>query len=160
MLSSLLLALALVTAADPPAQAAQASTAVPATTPVPGTSPAEATPAASPAPTPVVVVAENPAVTKRAKDWFHRVQTGNIDRTQLGAAMNLAMTADSIKQGVAQLGPLGAPQSFTYVKTLLSADFSTAVYALTFASGKLLWTFTLDHKGFIAGFYLRPEGTI
>jgi hypothetical protein len=156
MLLSVVLALALV------AQVSLSTDATPAATDAPAATPAEATQAASPAPsqTPVVTIAENPAVTKRAKDWFHRVQTGNIDRAQLDAAVNLAMTADSIKQGVVQLGPLGSPQSFTYVKTLLSANFSTAVYELTFPNGKLLWTFTLDHKGFIAGFYLRPEGTI
>ena len=39
------------------------------------------------------------------------MQTGNIDRSQLDAKMNAALTDDLVKQSMTRLAPLGNPRS-------------------------------------------------
>jgi hypothetical protein len=100
-------------------------------------------------------------VTARAKEWFHRAQTGDIDRKQLDAAMNAALTDDLVKQTVTRLAALGPPSSFKYVRTFVGDDGgSTAIYRVALSSGTLLWTFSLDKDGLIGGFYVRPDSTL
>jgi hypothetical protein len=76
--------------------------------------------------------------------------------------MNAALTDDFVKQTAARLGPLGAPLSFTYLKTFKADDgsSSTAFYRVALSSGTVLWTFALDKSGLIAGFYVRPDSTL
>ena len=96
-----------------------------------------------------------------AKEWFHRAQTGDIDRKQLDAAMNAALTDDLVKQTVTRLAALGPPSSFKYVRTFVGDDGgSTAIYRVALSSGTLLWTFSLDKDGLIGGFYVRPDSTL
>jgi hypothetical protein len=130
-------------------------------TPAPGSSvPASAAPATAASATaapPIVSIAENPALTKRAKEWFHRMETGNVDRAQLDAEVNSGLTNELVKKTSAALGPLGAPKSFTYVRTLTDGDITTAIYRLAFSSGNVLWIFSVDKGGHVAGFYIRPD---
>lgn len=98
----------------------------------------------------------NPAITARAKDWLHRVQTGDIDRSQLDAAMNTAFTPDLVKQTSDQLGPLGDPLTFTFLKQAVSGDVTSYVYQVTFKSGALNEIFALDKDGKIAGIRFSP----
>jgi hypothetical protein len=128
----------------------------PAASPASSSVPAAVQPAAPAAP----FVAEDPAVTKRAKEWLHRMQTGDIDRSQLEAQMSAALKDDLVKKTATALAPLGEPQSFVYVNTLTNGDITTAVYRLAFPNGKVLWIFSFDKSGLIAGFYLRPDAQI
>jgi hypothetical protein len=99
----------------------------------------------------------NPDITARAKDWLHRVQTGNIDRSQLDATMNNALTPDLVKQASGQLSPLGDPVTFTFVSTQPVRDDITAyVYHATFKSGALNEVFALHKDGKIAGIQFTP----
>jgi hypothetical protein len=100
---------------------------------------------------------EDPAVTKRAKDWFHRMEVGNVDRSQLSAQMNTALTDALVAQTAAQLGPLGEPTAFKYVKVYLVGDQLAYVYQVSVPSGSFYWWFGLDAKGQITGFYVRTE---
>ena len=126
--------------------------------PAPGSSPA---PASTLSPGPNSLTREDPAVTARAKEWLHRAQTGTIDRKQLDAAMNAALTDDLVKQTATRLGALGSPASFKYVRTFVSDDgVSTAIYRAAFSGGTLLWTFSLDKDGLIGGFYVRPDSSL
>jgi len=55
-------------------------------------------PSPLPSPSPAVAsgVATDAAVELRARDWIGRMQAGTIDRSQLTAKMNAAMTNDVI----------------------------------------------------------------
>jgi hypothetical protein len=101
---------------------------------------------------------EDPAVTARARDWLHRAQTGDYDRSQLEAQMNKALTTDAVKQAEASLNALGKMTSFTYLDTVPAGnDLKTYVYRVAFPKATLDWQFTIDGSGKIAGLYLRPE---
>ena len=115
--------------------------------------------AAHPAPLPSrTAPAENPAITARARDWLHRAQTGDYDRSQLETQMSKAVTPDAVKQAEASLNTLGKITSFTYVDTVPAGnDLKTYVYRVAFPKATLDWLFTIDGSGKIAGFYLHPE---
>jgi hypothetical protein len=98
----------------------------------------------------------NPGITARAKDWLHRVQTGDIDRSQLDATMDTAFTPDLVKQTSQQLAPLGDPLSFTFLKQSVSGDITSYVYQVTFKSGAVNEIFALDKDGKIAGIRFTP----
>ena len=87
--------------------------------------------APAPAPTPTA----NAAVMSRAKEWFHRIATGDIDRSQLTSQMNAALTDRMIKHVAEQVAPLGEPTSFVQVQNGRQDGSEYYVYAVTFPSG-------------------------
>jgi hypothetical protein len=106
---------------------------------------------ASPSPT--------PDVAARAKEWLHRLQTGDIDRSQLTDTMNTALTPDVVKEIVAKYGPLGDPQSFTFLgqqPAPQDATMTVYVYRVAFKSTTLNEVFVLDKEGKIAGVQFPP----
>ncbi len=115
-----------------------------------------ATSAATAAPAPAATVA--PEITARAKEWLHRLQTGDVDRSQLDSKMNAALTPDIIKQVSEQIAPLGDPVSF-----VISGQQSTPsgvtvyVYHVTFKSSAINEAFALDSDGKIAGIRFVPS---
>ena len=88
---------------------------------------------AAPAPAPTATT--NAAVMVRAKEWFHRIATGDIDRSQLTALMNAQLTDAMIKQVAAQVSPLGEPTSFVQIQSGRQNGSDYYVYAVTFPSG-------------------------
>lgn len=94
--------------------------------------------------------------TALAKDWLHRLQTASIDRTQLDATMNAALTDDVASQFAARYGPLGDPTDFTFVDTKTAEDYTAYTYRVTFKSTTLSWVFAQDNKGKIGGLRLSP----
>jgi hypothetical protein len=111
----------------------------------------------SPAPTAAATTAADAAVTARAKDWLHQIQTGKIDRSQLTDQMNAALTDDKLKSVSAQLAPLGDPASFTLSQSITRGTVTIYVFTVQFASGTLSETFALDQNGKVAGLYLKPQ---
>lgn len=93
----------------------------------------------------------NPEVTARAKDWLHRLQTGDIDRSQLEAQMDAAFTSDLVKQTSTQLGALGDPVTFTFLRAVPNAAIMTYIYRVEFKTTSLNEQFALDKDGKIAG---------
>lgn len=98
----------------------------------------------------------DPAITARAKDWLHRVQTGTIDRAQLNAQMDSAFSDALVKQTAAQFGPLGDPTDFSLVDTRSVAGNVAYMYKATFKSGAVYWVFALDQTGKISGLHFLP----
>lgn len=116
-----------------------------------GTAFAQSTPSPAPA-------ATSDAVAARAKDMLHEFQTGTVDRTQLDAQMNAAMTGDVLKKVQAQFAPLGDPQQFAFTgKQTMQGGNEAYVYRVTFKSGTFNEIFTLDKDGKVAGFFLVPQ---
>ena len=130
------------------AYAQTTSTAAPSSMPSPAASAPEATPAPGPSPT--------AAITARAKDWLHRVQTGNVDRSQLSAKMNSAFTDAQVKQVASQTGAFGDPTSFAFVDSRIVQGVTVYQYRAVFKSITATWIFALDSDGKIAGMFLRP----
>ncbi len=145
--SSLVAAALLATLALPVAAPAQ---------PTPSAAPSAA-PSASPATAPPAPVpTEEPGITARAKDWFSRIQSGNLDRTQLTAQANAAFTDAVVKNVAGQIAPLGTPTAFTFVDKRAIGDNTAYTYKLSFGSTALYYIFVLDIAGRVSGLRLVP----
>jgi len=112
--------------------------------------------AQSPAPTPSASAAADPAITARAKEWLHRLETADIDRTQLNAQMDAFLTPDTAKQLAAKIGTLGDPTSFVFVSKQTASGFAIYTYRATFNAATLNEIFVLDSAGKIGGLRLAP----
>ena len=128
---------------------APASSAVPAAAPAPA---ASTVPAASP----VAATPADAAVATRAKDWLHQLQTGKVDRSQLDAKMNTALTDSIVAQVSTQLAPLGDPTAFALTQKLVQGTNTIYIYKVTFPSVTLNEIFALDSDGKVAGLLLKP----
>jgi len=122
---------------------------------------AAAAPPASPSPAATAQAAAtptpDPAVVARAKSFFHMLQTGKIDRSQLSAQMLTVMTPEKVAQAAAQLGPYGDPVTFEQVRTGTLQGSSYYVYLLAFGdSTKLAYTFAVDGQGKVSGLTVAP----
>jgi hypothetical protein len=85
------------------------------------------------------------------------MQTGDIDRSQLTAAMNADLTPDAIKQISEKFGPLGDPQSFTLLgQQSVAGDETAYVYRVVFKTTTLNEVFVLDKDGKVAGIQFPP----
>ena len=113
-----------------------------------GASPPSASPTVSPAPS------DDKAVTSRARDWFGRLQRGDIDRVQLTKEMSDALPADKVSQLSAALKPLGDPRSFTLIEKAKQGKFTAYRYHLDVTGGAIVFTFVLDPEAMIAGLFV------
>jgi hypothetical protein len=98
----------------------------------------------------------SPRIISKAKEWFHRFQDGNIDRTQLDERTNRTLTDDAIRREAATLKKYGTPTSFEFVKKG-KVEYATGYYfVLTFMkqdriSAKIIEAIAFDTNGKIAG---------
>ena len=100
--------------------------------------------------TPVGTV--SPKVLALAKEWFHRFQTGNIDRSQLNATSNLELTAKAIRQQEAALSSLGKPVAFKFLGSAMIQGDKAYHFLITFAGpDRIVESIALDNAGKIAG---------
>src|SRR5690349_8376677 len=111
----------------------------------------EVLPASGPASLPVA----DSAITAKAKEWFHRLQTGQIDRSQLDAQVNTQLTDAMIRQQTVALTPLGDPTSFTYVRTYPLSDALEYDFMLQFKAARVIELISFDSGGKIAGLGLQ-----
>ncbi|MGA7354845.1 MAG: hypothetical protein WBW76_05365, partial [Candidatus Cybelea sp.] len=121
----------------------------------PAASPAPAA-SAVPAASPVAATPADAAVATRAKDWLHQLQTGKVDRSQLDAKMNTALTDSIVAQVSTQLAPLGDPTAFALTQKLVQGTNTIYIYKVTFPSVTLNEIFALDSDGKVAGLLLKP----
>ncbi len=159
--AALLLAQGVATAAPPPmppqpGQSQQPPVTQP--TMLPSFSPT-ATPASTAAPTPAYAPTppSGGAVMPRAREWMQRVQTGNIDRSQLSAAASAALTAQMVWRMKASYAKLGDPIAFTFVNEQNLGNGNTAYnYRVRFTHATLIEKFVLDGSGKISGLSFAP----
>jgi hypothetical protein len=112
--------------------------------------PACAQPAATANPSP------DPAVTARAKAFYHALAAGSIDRSQLDAEANAKLTDETIKAVAAKLGPLGAPVTFEFVKSAPQGGSVLHAYLLSFGNGeKLEFVIGFDAQGKVSALAAR-----
>ena len=121
---------------------------------------ADANATASPAPTSSAAVSPAPTddktVAARAREWFGRLQRGDIDRAQLTKEMNDGLPADQVAHLSATLKTLGEPQSFTLIDKTQRGKFTVYRYHLDVTGGALTFTFVLDPAAMIAGLFVTP----
>jgi hypothetical protein len=118
--------------------------------PAPSASPVASTPAPTASPTP------DPKVLARAKEWFHRLQTGQIDLSQVDPGVaKLLSDPQTVKAASAEFGPLGDPVTFEQEQTGMQNGNTYYVYLLTFGDGKKFdYLFVLDAQGKVSGLRL------
>ncbi len=116
---------------------------------------AQTAPAQSSAPSSAPVQVD-PKVTAIAKDWLHRVQTANVDRSQLTDQMNAALTPALVQQVAAQLAPLGDPTAVSFVGSQTVQGVTIYHFVLTFKAGTVNEFLGIDAAGKIAGLRFTP----
>jgi CubicO group peptidase (beta-lactamase class C family) len=106
---------------------------------------------------PTAAPAEDPAITARVREWLRRLQTGDIDRSQLGPAMSALLTPDKVRAIQLQVGALGQPLQLIYAgSTPIAADQKVYRYNATFAAGRFRIAMTLAATGAISGYFISP----
>ncbi len=115
---------------------------------------AQTAPAQSSAPSPAPQV--DPKVTAIAKDWLHRIQTANVDRSQLTEQMSAALTPSLVQMVAAQLAPLGDPTAVSFVGSATAQGITIYDFVLTFGAATVNEFLGIDGAGKIAGLRFIP----
>jgi hypothetical protein len=121
-----------------------------------------AMPSASPSPTSTPMAAVAPpsgqAVLPRAEQWMLRVQSGQIDRSQLEPATSSQLTPALVNSMKNSYGRLGAPLSVTFLNEQSMTGGNTAYnYRVRFKHATLMEKFILDPNGKISGLSFTPS---
>jgi hypothetical protein len=103
-----------------------------------------------------VVPGEDPAITARAKEWLHRFETNDIDRSQLTQTMSTALTPELTAQAQLQFAPLGMPQSLSFRGKLEDGTSTIYRYLAKFSAGTFVILIGIDTNGKISGYRLLP----
>lgn len=115
---------------------------------------AQSVPAQSNVPTSAPHV--DPKVTAIAKDWLHRIQTANVDRSQLTDQMSAALTPSLVQMVAAQLAPLGDPTAVSFVASTTAQGITIYHFVLTFEAATVNEFLGIDGAGKIAGLRFTP----
>ncbi len=110
------------------------------------------------APTPELptILTEDPGITKRAVEWFERMQNGDIDRSQLDASFNQKVTPQIVAAAKTQLGALGQPLGVAFGGGLPKGAATVYRYVLTFKLGEVSEYIALNKDGKVSGLIFRP----
>ena len=119
---------------------------------------AAAAPASQPSEGPLALPIADSHITSKAKEWFRRFQTGEIDRSQLDAQVNTQLTDDMVRQETAALMPLGDPAGFTYVRTYAVGGALEYDFLLQFRAARAIELISFDNGGKIAGLGFQVFG--
>jgi hypothetical protein len=93
----------------------------------------------------------DPKIVAKAKEWFHRFQTGQIDRSQLNAQVNEQLTSAMIQQEAATLSRFGNPSSFQFLRTYEISGAVAYDFLLQFSAGRIVEMIAFGSDGKIAG---------
>lgn len=112
---------------------------------------------AGPAATPSAAPHVDPKIAAKAKEWFFRFRSGEIDRSQFNDVVKSELTDAMISQESARLKKLGKLVSFRFVSSGPVGAVAIGYYfALTFTSGdKVVEAIAFDGDGKIAGIDFR-----
>ncbi len=92
--------------------------------------------------------APNPAMLARAKSWFEHLQSGKVDRSQLGAGAGGNLSDATIANARNEIGGMGTPVSFVQRQTGSQGGVSYGIYTVTFKDGKKVdFLFAVDSQG-------------
>jgi hypothetical protein len=100
---------------------------------------------------------ENPAITALARQWVHRIQTGDIDKSQLTAKFASHLTPQMVDQVKDNLAPFGVPTSFVYRGKSAVHGATEYDYSVGFKSARIKLSLAIDHNGKIAALGIDSE---
>jgi hypothetical protein len=124
--------------------------------PTPTTAPSS-TMAPSASPTPSAPPRSGQSVLPLAKQWVHRVQTGQINRSQLEATTSSQLTPSLVTRMKNTYGRLGTPLSVTFVnEQSLGAGNTAYSYRVRFRRVTVMERLVLDSAGKISGLSFAP----
>ena len=98
---------------------------------------------------------ENPTITALAREWTHRLQTGDIDRSQLTPQMSAFLKPADVPLFESQLGELGPPSAFIYRGKKTAGNVTAYSYRVKFKGTALTFVIAIDNAGKIAGLDFR-----
>jgi uncharacterized protein YuzE len=98
---------------------------------------------------------ENPAVTARAKDVLHQLQTNTLDRSQFSNDFNKELTTQELARAGTQLASFGDAQQFTYDSQLTRGAETAYLYHVRLEHGQLDEIIAVDQDGKISGLLFR-----
>jgi hypothetical protein len=124
------------------------------------TIPPSGTPSPSPTPTASATPLSGQAVLPRAEEWMRRVQTGQIDRSQLEPATSTQLTPALVTSMKNSYGRLGAPLSVAFLNEQSMTGGNIAYnYRVRFKHATLMEKFILDSNGKISGLSFTPTSS-
>jgi D-alanyl-D-alanine carboxypeptidase len=100
---------------------------------------------------------ENPKVRVLAQQWLARLQTGNIDRSQLTAEAAKELTPASARALAAKAHAIGKPLAFVYRGAGYYSPKLFYTYKLTFSGAIVLYYVILSENGKIITLDLQRE---
>jgi CubicO group peptidase (beta-lactamase class C family) len=100
---------------------------------------------------------EDPAITALARQWMRRMQTGDIDKSQLSASFAKHLTRDMVSGMKEDLAPLGDPTSFVYRGKSKTNGATAYQYSVGFKGARLQLTIAVDSQGKISALGLGSE---
>lgn len=109
------------------------------------------TPIASPTPAP----GEVPTATDRAKDWWHRLQTGTVDLSQVTPRFAQRLTPEFLAQVKMELEGQGTPTDWIYLGSRTVEGVTIYNYWIRLGGVAHVWSVGLTSDGKIAGSQLR-----
>jgi hypothetical protein len=107
-------------------------------------------------PAPVAQAPGDASALALAKALLHEAQAGKLDRDSLTSSLNAQLDASTVKDIASQLGPLGAPSSFSLQSRQAKSDVTVYLYRVVFASDAYLEELVLDKRGKVAGLWFKP----
>ena len=107
---------------------------------------------------PTAAASSTPEIDTRAKDWLRRLRADDLDRSQLTADLNAALTPEVLAPVRKDLNERGDPASVTFARAAKLAGVTAYVYDVTYAAKPALqYTFSLDDAGKIAGLFFKAR---
>jgi hypothetical protein len=106
-------------------------------------------------PVPIASPTVSAKVAASAREWFHRFQSGTIDRSQLDSTVNLELTEDVFLQERERLSSFGDPHSFTFMRSYPVGNAIGYDFLLKFSAGRIVESIAFDGDGKIAGIDFR-----
>jgi CubicO group peptidase (beta-lactamase class C family) len=95
------------------------------------------------------------SVTARAKDWFHQLQSGNVDRAQLTPDFAARLTPQFLQQVRTGVAALGDPGGWVYLGAVKQGDVTIYTYRIRLGGAAREWSVGLAPDGKIAGSLLH-----
>jgi CubicO group peptidase (beta-lactamase class C family) len=98
---------------------------------------------------------EDPRITAIAKDWFHRLQTGTVDLSNVAPAFAQRLTPDFLTQIRDSLAGTGDPTDWVYLGSQALPGAVYYRYSIRWAGATHTWSVGLTPEGKIAGSRLQ-----
>ncbi len=106
---------------------------------------------------PTAAAGEDPAVTARAREWYGRFRTGNIDRSQLGNQMLAPVNPDMLATFKLGIAPVGDLERLIFIGSSPTAgDMTVYAYYGEFTGQDMRVFIILDSQRKIQGYAVRP----